>query len=457
MVRLNLAVTLLFVGHASVNGFTSKTKTKADFVATMRKLVKDENLQIQQSERMQRLTKKIVSKSKSLRNVEEAEYYDAEAVEEAEEAVEEAEETEYYAQEAEEAAEEAEYYAEEAEEAAEEEEEAAEEGDEEEVKYYEQEVEYYSKEAEESQESEEYYAQEATEEESGSNSSSSSSSKYVKSWGKDDDFDFSDMTVFDVSQYSLKFHSCRALTSFDIEDLSNEDGEEAEREMEKEEGAGYPYTAQPMVNYRLCPSATCQDDTWKGCRNVFGNYMIPLEDYFAATQEHLEEETEEYCDYCKQCAYFYKYFNAQCEFYDECETYASVCVSNDDDAAVEEEIDYEQFLECTAVDKASYEQYYEAAEEEAEQEQEVAYENGYGNRRVEQEEYYDDKLYLKVFCDGSIKIGIFSDNECTNYIGHTTTIAEATGMDMAEDDLTSDLLQQNCVSCSKNVRSKFTI
>lgn len=384
--------------------------------------MKDKDIQMRQAERARELTKKIASKSKNLRKLDE-EYVAEEAAE--------AEEVEYYAAEEEEAAEEVEYYAAEEEEAEEEAEYYAAEGDAGEAEYYEEKAEYYEAEEEEAEEEEaEYYeAEEEVEEQS----------YYAKAWGSDDGYDYSGLT-FDLSQFSLKMHSCRSLTDFDIEELNKEEqAEEKQYEKEELQEISYPFSGIPYVNFRLCPTSTCQDDGWQGCREVYGNYMVSLEDYFQLTEEHLEEELEEYCDYCNSCNYFYKYFNAQCEYYDECQTYGNVCNDGDDDG--EEEVKYEEYLECTGVDKAYYQQYYN-----------VAYQNGYNNRRTEQaEEEEDDQVYLKVFCDGSIKIGIFSDNECTNYIGQTTTIYEATGLTILEDDLEADFMNHNCIHCGKNV------
>jgi len=157
--------------------------------------------------------------------------------------------------------------------------------------------------------------------------------------------------------------------------------------------------------------------------------MITLEDYFEITEQHLEEELEEYCDYCKQCNYFYKFFNATCQYYSECEAYKNVCYDNDGDDGAEQ-IDYQELLECTAVEKSYYKQYY--------------------NRRTEEGEEYEENVYLKIFCDGSIKIGIFSDDECTNYIGETTTIYQSTGMKVLEDDLETDFMNHDCIHCGKN-------
>lgn len=298
-------------------------------------------------------------------------------------------------------------------------------------------------------------------------SGNSTESYYHKAWGTDDDYDYSDLSNFDITKFSLKVHSCASLSNFDLESFVEEaeaeyaGGQQYEQEAEDSEGIVYPYTGTPMINFRLCPTDTCQDHTWKGCRNVYGNYMIPLEDYMKATYEHLEEELGEYCDYCKQCMYFYKYFNAQCEYYSECESYSNVCSGNNgDDGAQNDVIDYEQYLECTAVEKSYYEQYYQ------QEDQNSTSESGYYNRRLGGDDaaaddaaagddaVEDENVYLKIFCDGNLKIGIFSDDECTNYIGATTTIYKETGLEIAEDDLEADYMAHNCVSCAKKVSRK---
>lgn len=273
MVRFNVAfVSLALAANASAVSFTSKAKARSEFLATMRAVVKDPKIQANKVRKMKSLTKKIVSKAKSVRGVEEVEYYAGPESTEADEV--------YYDESNSTEAEEADevYYdgnatAEEAE-----------------VVYYEAEEE----------------------------AETSSSSYYAKAWGSDDEYDYSALTSFDISKFSLKVHSCKSLSNFDLDEFVEEAEQEYERENaqgqqqnnevseEQLEGIVYPYTGIPMVNFRLCPTDSCQDDTWQGCRNVYGNYMIPLEDYMEATSEHLEEEVEEYCDYCKQCMYFYK-------------------------------------------------------------------------------------------------------------------------------------------------------
>ena len=134
---------------------------------------------------------------------------------------------------------------------------------------------------------------------------------------QDDEVDYSDI-FFDFKQFSIKFHSC-ASVAIDFEDFDKEEddnqnqqkenyyqyyGEEAEEE--DNNGIVYPYTTTQVVNYRLCPTDTCQDNSWKGCRNTYGNYMISLEDYFQAQEQYIEEVFEQYCDYCAQCQYMYK-------------------------------------------------------------------------------------------------------------------------------------------------------
>ena len=283
MVRFNVAlVSLALAANASAVSFTSKAKARSEFIATMRAVVKDPKIQANQARKMKSLTKKIVSKAKSVRGVEEVEYYaDANSTDA------ETEEVEYYADANSTDADEADEYSD---------------GN----------ATYYDGNAT-AEEEVVYYEAEETEEEA----ETSTSTNYAKPWGSDDEYDYSALTNFDISKFSLKVHSCKSLSNFDLNEFVEEAEAEYEageqnnevREEEDLEGIVYPFTGTPMVNFRLCPTDTCQDDTWKGCRNVFGNYMIPLEDYMEATSEHIEEEVEEYCDYCKQCMYFYKVSN----------------------------------------------------------------------------------------------------------------------------------------------------
>ena len=252
-------------------------------------------------------------------------------------------------------------------------------------------------------------------------------------FGRDDDYDYTN-TYFDLSKFSVKFHSCSSLSSFDFDKFQHED--------DTKDDETFPYTTTQVVNYRLCPTDTCQDDTWKGCKNVYGNYVITLEDYFEAQEDYeqdLEEAFEARCEYCEECEYFYKKYNEQCEHYDTCSDYdAQSCKNYKNQSKNKNEVDYSKYLECKKVDIKEDK---DSKSKKEEQDNDNDYE--------EDEWVKSGRVYLKVYCDGSLKVGIFSDDQCSQYIGDQVSIKELTDLPIYEDDLKSEFKKQGCVSCNK--------
>ncbi len=427
MVRLNNALISLFGLASVVEGaplkVSSNTKAKADFLAVMNRVSRDHGLQLEQKIGKEQLTKTILSKSKPAedgarlrrqRKVEEEAYYEAQ------------------------------------------EEEAEVEQDD----------------------------------------------QYNNAFQGDDAIDYSEV-FFDLSKYSIKFHSCASIKDLELERFNEEEEEDddnaaqyynnkegEEEKEEEEEGEKYPYTTTQVVNYRLCPSDTCQDNSWKGCRTVYGNYMIGMEDYFEAQDEYIEEVFEQYCDYCAQCLYMYKYFNAQCEYYDECEEFSGICYEqeencddgNCDDQEEQEEITYQDFMECTEVEVVQDSFYYHMCSYCSQCDYMFNYFNaecnnysacsGYkdicadaDNRRLEEgnnaddeyaQRYYEnqavnERVFMKIYCDGSLQVGMFADDQCKNYISDKVSMYETTGLYITADDLGSEYMSSDCISCSRKV------
>ena len=297
----------------------------------------------------------------------------------------------------------------------------------------------------------------------------------------------------DLSQYSIKFHSCASLASSEF------DGGEGDDDGTNENEEIYPYNTAQVVNFRLCPTDTCQSDTWDGCSDVYGNYIVSLEDYFEAQGEYKELVFGQFCGYCTHCSYIYENFNAKCEYYDACSNYGDVCYdeagenddnSHDDDGEVEEELSFEHFLECTEVDVLEDALYYTMCSyckqcdyfwtnfkakcsnfEMCSDYKEICVNDNDGNndgdnRRLEENEgdhdgnkdYYEvgniEHVYLKMFCDGSLQVGMFSDDKCTNYISDKVDMFNTTGLSFTADDIESTYTSSRCFPCARKVSCK---
>jgi len=233
---------------------------------------------------------------------------------------------------------------------------------------------------------------------------------------------------FDVSLWSLKYSSCATINFFDGNGEQEEDGP--------------TFRQTSFVTFRLCETDTCSDNSWYGCTSDYGEYMVTLEDYLEARRTYQEETIESFCEYCRQCIYFETYFYGNrnldedadgeeeqhaCKYYNTCLEGKSSCDNfgeedygygdAGDDNVIE--FEYGDFFECERVD------------------------GGDDN----------NEFYLGPYCDPSdhktIKIGIFSDEWCTNYIGNKISIYQATGM-LVEDDGLKDYYSSDCISCKES-------
>eukprot|EP00554_Chaetoceros_debilis_P004442 CAMPEP_0194095142 /NCGR_PEP_ID=MMETSP0149-20130528/56674_1 /TAXON_ID=122233 /ORGANISM="Chaetoceros debilis, Strain MM31A-1" /LENGTH=509 /DNA_ID=CAMNT_0038781079 /DNA_START=35 /DNA_END=1564 /DNA_ORIENTATION=+ len=271
-------------------------------------------------------------------------------------------------------------------------------------------------------------------------------SSYSSAFGSDDAYDLSEY-FFDMSKFSLKVHSCASITGLNIDEYSNSGSQS-----EDEDGGDNEWVnkTSTVVNYRLCPSDTCNSDGWSGCRNVYGNYMVSVEKYLESKMQYKEEASEQMCDKCNWCDWAYSNLGYECDIYEECQSFSCPEDSaegeegddGEEEQEREEENEYQQFAECTAVDIY--------VEEEADGA------DYYGRRKLE-EEAEDNQVYLQIYCDGgtTLKIGIYSDEDCSEFIGDQYDMAEITGLNITESDL-EDELTTECVSCSEK-ESKYYI
>ena len=93
---------------------------------------------------------------------------------------------------------------------------------------------------------------------------------------------------FDMSSYSLKYASCSTISTFSDE-------------LAQDETSSTIFNTQQFVVFRLCPSDTCKKNHDYGCRNNYGEYMIPLYDWLETIAYYRENEFERYCSYCEVC------------------------------------------------------------------------------------------------------------------------------------------------------------
>jgi hypothetical protein len=56
------------------------------------------------------------------------------------------------------------------------------------------------------------------------------------------------------------------------------------------------------ATFRLCPASTCSDNTFRGCNQNYGEYVVRMDEFLAAMVGFNEERMTGFCEYCQECA-----------------------------------------------------------------------------------------------------------------------------------------------------------
>jgi len=184
----------------------------------------------------------------------------------------------------------------------------------------------------------------------------------------------------DLTSYSIKFEKCQFVKQYGGEEDGGDDGDMSSI-----------LSTKRFVIFRLCPDSSCSS-----CNYNYGEYLIDMDTYLETTLEFKAEQQEEYCETCNECV-----------------EWAAEAAEADDDAAEENEDAYK----CDSINVNSC---YEEC-----QNIENMEENGYMDAseftECQQLDDGDDdgnSFYAGAMCASSgtrIKIGIFTDEACSNY------------------------------------------
>ncbi|KAL3943028.1 MAG: hypothetical protein SGBAC_002887 [Bacillariaceae sp.] len=221
----------------------------------------------------------------------------------------------------------------------------------------------------------------------------------------------------DISQYSVKFEKCQFVKSYD-DDLA------ADEEMST------VLATKRFIVFRLCPNNNCNS-----CSYGYGEYLVDLETYLAATVDYQKERQQSMCNACKNNCNFGddQYYNddggAQRSLADY--MYGATCDTCYDDCVKIENMenngyrDATDFLECTLIHDPED----------------------------------DDKsaLYAGPMCASSgykIKIGVFTDQYCS-ILDSDKDVDDYLMSDGTQSKLSHALLktvysENSCVSCAAN-------
>lgn len=88
----------------------------------------------------------------------------------------------------------------------------------------------------------------------------------------------------DISSYSVRFEKCQYVKQY-----ADERNEDIDTVLE----------TKRFVIFRLCANGDCSSS---GCEYDYGEYIVDMETYLESTLKHMEEEQENYCEACDECA-----------------------------------------------------------------------------------------------------------------------------------------------------------
>jgi hypothetical protein len=289
----------------------------------------------------------------------------------------------------------------------------------------------------------------------------------IKSMFRNEDNDqmYSDQnTTYDVASlndFSMKYAGCSSTSGVD------EDGQ----------------TFNNLIKFRLCPTESCQDDSWQGCNTEYGDYAMDLQGFLEIQSDVREEEVKLLCQYCESCYYFNRYYcadvyqydadynggdNSCCVHTDDCMEYNKLCENDemgydedgDDDTYGQytEYPDYDELFQCKEVDLADFEYRYQYLEQQYYNNGEQNYYQNYGYHNNGEQNNGNDNDgyavgYLGVHCDNdAIEIGLFLDDACTVLYQdqtqqQTLNFTELAQQDFNSEDIEDLFIADTCVMC----------
>jgi hypothetical protein len=227
-----------------------------------------------------------------------------------------------------------------------------------------------------------------------------------------------------VSNYDIKYQGCHHIKQWNAE----ADGEDDVRILTKR-----------LVRFRLCPSGSCSDTSGGGCNNGYGDYIIDMDTFVEAFVEAKRQDSEAACEYqlnyvcdCEDDDGKSDDFDRDfCEYDCYVDAGMTECAEQNpyvDDAAQEEEQEMDQFFECQQLEWNEDNQY------------------NY-NQNQQGDDGEEIKYYSGPYCaeqGGSIKVGVFTDDACTEF-AEDITFYEITGYTIPY--LTESIVDSGCLSC----------
>jgi len=187
----------------------------------------------------------------------------------------------------------------------------------------------------------------------------------------------------DLSTYSIKFEKCQFVKQYPAEEGGGGDQE-----------GGSILQTQRFVIFRLCPNQSCSS-----CNYNYGEYIVDMETYLESAIEYKQQVQEDYCDTCNQCYERAAEAAEQDDDNQEEDDEAWKCYNMDTDTC---------YAQCQNIENMEENGYMDASE-------------FIGCEKIDVQNDDDgeaEEIYAGAVCASSgtrIKIGIFKDEECSEY------------------------------------------
>eukprot|EP00522_Entomoneis_paludosa_P009469 CAMPEP_0172441570 /NCGR_PEP_ID=MMETSP1065-20121228/2115_1 /TAXON_ID=265537 /ORGANISM="Amphiprora paludosa, Strain CCMP125" /LENGTH=384 /DNA_ID=CAMNT_0013191021 /DNA_START=55 /DNA_END=1209 /DNA_ORIENTATION=- len=220
--------------------------------------------------------------------------------------------------------------------------------------------------------------------------------------------------------FSVKYQGCHHIKQWNAEANEQEDVRIATKR---------------LVRFRMCPSDQCSASAAGGCQSGFGDYIVDMDTFLNMYWEAKEQDKEIGCQ-----NYINEYCEPECENANDDESCQYNCLfnagleeciegdANGEDGDQQEAIEVDQFFECQQLEPAQDED---------------------GNQQEEYDENGDVINYFAgPYCSeqgGAIKIGVFTDDQCTEFSGKS--FYQITGYELAYTE--ESIVEEGCRSCKE--------
>eukprot|EP00527_Entomoneis_sp_CCMP2396_P001035 CAMPEP_0198143656 /NCGR_PEP_ID=MMETSP1443-20131203/8850_1 /TAXON_ID=186043 /ORGANISM="Entomoneis sp., Strain CCMP2396" /LENGTH=388 /DNA_ID=CAMNT_0043806923 /DNA_START=98 /DNA_END=1264 /DNA_ORIENTATION=- len=188
-----------------------------------------------------------------------------------------------------------------------------------------------------------------------------------------------------------------------------------------------------LVRYRMCPSEDCSASKANGCQSGYGDYIVDMDTYLSMYWEAKQT------DLAMGCQNYVTEYCGECDEDDDAEVCQATCLVNggmedcvEDDNAEDGEqqavIDVEDYFECVQIGNDDNDN-----------------DNNNGDNNQDGQEYV---YYAGPYCSeqgGAIKIGVFTDDQCTEFAGKT--FYQLTGQSLAYTE--ESIVEDECRSCKE--------